>query len=99
MEGGIAGLAVASGQAAGALTVLNLARAGDNLVSSQTLYGGTYNLFAHSLPKWGITTRFVDIHDLDQVRGAIDPGTPLLFVETIGNPRLDEEEPGAGIDR
>ena len=89
LEGGIAALAVASGQAAETLTVLNLARAGDNLVSSQTLYGGTYNLFAHSLPKWGITTRFVDIHNLDQVRQAIDEGTRLLFVETIGNPRLD----------
>ena len=89
LEGGIAGLALASGQAAETLTVLNLARAGDNLVSSQTLYGGTYNLFAHSLPKWGITTRFVDIHNLDQVRAAIDGGTRLLFVETIGNPRLD----------
>jgi O-acetylhomoserine (thiol)-lyase len=89
LEGGIAALALASGQAAETLTVLNLARAGDNLVSSQTLYGGTYNLFAHSLPKWGITTTFVDIHDLDQVRAAIDAGTRLLFVETIGNPRLD----------
>jgi len=89
MEGGIAALAVASGQAATTLTVLNLSRAGDNLVSSQTLYGGTYNLFAHSLPKWGIATRFVDIHDLNQVRAAIDAGTRLLFVETIGNPRLD----------
>jgi O-acetylhomoserine (thiol)-lyase len=89
MEGGIAGLAVASGQAAEALTVLNLARAGDNLVSSQTLYGGTYNLFEYTLPKWGITTRFVDIHNLDQVRASIDQGTRLLYVETIGNPRLD----------
>ena len=89
LEGGIAALAVASGQAAETLTVLNLARAGDNLVSSQTLYGGTYNLFAYTLPKWGITTRFVDIHNLDQVRAAIDAGTRLLFVETIGNPRLD----------
>jgi O-acetylhomoserine (thiol)-lyase len=89
LEGGIAALALASGQAAETLTVLNLARAGDNLVSSQTLYGGTYNLFAHSLPKWGITTKFVDIHNLDQVRAAIDGGTRLLFVETIGNPRLD----------
>ena len=89
LEGGIAALAVASGQAAETLTVLNLARAGDNLVSSQTLYGGTYNLFAYTLPKWGITTKFVDIHNLDQVRAAIDAGTRLLFVETIGNPRLD----------
>jgi len=89
LEGGIAALAVASGQAAETLTVLNLARAGDNIVSSQTLYGGTYNLFAYSLPKWGITTKFVDIHNLDQVRKAIDDGTRLLYVETIGNPRLD----------
>jgi O-acetylhomoserine (thiol)-lyase len=89
LEGGAAGLALASGQAAETLTVLNLAGAGDNLVSSQTLYGGTYNLFAYTLPKWGITTRFVDIHDLDQVRRALDDGTRLLFVETIGNPRLD----------
>ena len=89
LEGGIAALAVASGQAAETLTVLNLARAGDNLVSSQTLYGGTYNLFAYTLPKWGITTRFVDIHNLDQVRASIDAGTRLLYVETIGNPRLD----------
>jgi len=89
LEGGVAALALASGQAAETLTVLNLARAGDNLVSSQTLYGGTYNLFAYTLPKWGITTKFVDIHNLDQVRAAIDDGTRLLFVETIGNPRLD----------
>ena len=89
LEGGIAALALASGQAAETLTVLNLSRAGDNLVSSQNLYGGTYNLFAYTLPKWGITTKFVDIHDLDQVRAAIDGGTRLLFVETIGNPRLD----------
>ena len=61
----------------------------DNLVSSQTLYGGTYNLFEYTLPKLGIKTKFVDIHNLDQVRAAIDGGTRLLFVETIGNPRLD----------
>jgi O-acetylhomoserine (thiol)-lyase len=89
LEGGIAALAVSSGQAATTLSVLNLAKVGDNLVSSQTLYGGTYNLFAYTLPKWGITTKFVDIHNLDQVRAAIDAGTRLLFVETIGNPRLD----------
>ena len=89
LEGGVAALGLASGQAAETLTVLNLARAGDNLVSSQTLYGGTYNLFAYTLPKWGITTKFVDIHNLDAVRDAIDEGTRLLFVETIGNPRLD----------
>jgi O-acetylhomoserine (thiol)-lyase len=89
LEGGVAGLALASGMAAETLTVLNLARAGDNLVSSQTLYGGTYNLFNYTLPKWGITTRLVDVHDLDRVRAAIDDRTRLLFVESIGNPRLD----------
>jgi O-acetylhomoserine (thiol)-lyase len=89
LEGGVAALAVSSGQAATTLSVLNLAKAGDNVVSSQTLYGGTYNLFAYTLPKWGVTTKFVDIHNLDQVRAAIDSGTRLLFVETIGNPRLD----------
>jgi O-acetylhomoserine (thiol)-lyase len=89
LEGGIAALAVASGQAGTTLTVLNLARTGDHIVSSQTLYGGTYNLFAYSLPKWGIATSFVDIHDLDQVRSAITDQTRLLFVETVGNPRLD----------
>jgi len=89
LEGGIAALAVASGQAAETLAVLNLARAGDNLVSSQTLYGGTYNLFEYTLPKWGIKTKFVDIHNLESVRAAIDAGTRLLYVETIGNPRLD----------
>jgi O-acetylhomoserine (thiol)-lyase len=89
LEGGVAALAVASGQAAETLAILNLVRAGDNLVSSQTLYGGTYNLFAYTLPKWGIGTKFVDIHNHDQVRQAIDEGTRLLYVETIGNPRLD----------
>jgi len=89
LEGGVAALAVASGQAAETLTILNLARAGDNIVSSQTLYGGTYNLFAYTLPKWGITTKFVDIHNLEAVKNAIDAGTRALYVETIGNPRLD----------
>ncbi len=89
LEGGVAALGVASGQAAETLTILNLARQGDNIVSSQTLYGGTYNLFAYTLPKWGITTTFVDIHDLDRVKAAIDDRTRALYVETIGNPRLD----------
>ena len=89
LEGGVGALAVASGQSATVLAILNLARAGDNFVTSQNLYGGTYNLFAYTLPKCGITARFVDIHDPDKVRAAIDAGTRLLFVETIGNPRLD----------
>jgi O-acetylhomoserine (thiol)-lyase len=89
LEGGVGALGVASGQAAETLAILNLARSGDTIVSSKTLYGGTYNLFAHSLPKLGITTRFVDIHDLEAVRAAIDDTTRVLFVETIGNPQLD----------
>lgn len=89
LEGGVAALAVASGQAAEVLTILNLARAGDNIVSSRTIYGGTHNLLAYTLPKWGITTKFVDIHDLTAVRRAIDDGTRAIYVETIGNPRLD----------
>jgi O-acetylhomoserine (thiol)-lyase len=89
LEGGAAALAVASGQAAETLTLLNLARAGDNIVSSKTLYGGTYNLFAYTLPKLGITTRFVDIHDHAAVKAAIDGQTRALFFETIGNPQLD----------
>jgi len=89
LEGGVGALAVASGQSATVLTILNLARTGENFVTSRNLYGGTHNLFAYTLPKCGITARFVDIHDLDEVRAAIDTGTRLLFVETIGNPRLD----------
>jgi O-acetylhomoserine (thiol)-lyase len=98
LEGGVAALGVASGQAAETLTILNLARAGDSIVSSQTLYGGTYNLFAYTLPKWGITTTFVDIHNLESVRAAIHPGTRLLYVETIGNPRLDVPDLAALAD-
>lgn len=89
LEGGAAALAVASGQAAEVLTILNLAHAGDNIISSRTIYGGTHNLLAYTLPKWGITTKFVDIHDLSAVRRAIDDGTRAIYVETIGNPRLD----------
>jgi O-acetylhomoserine (thiol)-lyase len=89
LEGGVAALAVASGQAAETLALLNLARAGDNIVSSKTLYGGTYNLLAYTLPKLGITTTFVDIHDHAAVKAAIDDKTRALFFETIGNPQLD----------
>lgn len=86
MEGGIAALALASGSAAITYTVMNLARAGDNIISTKKLYGGTYNLFAHTLPQFGIETRFVDHDDLDALRGAIDGKTKLVFCETIGNP-------------
>lgn len=89
LEGGVAALGVASGQAAETLTILNLARAGDNIVSSTSLYGGTYNLFAYTLPKIGITTRFVDGTDPSSFGPAIDARTKAIYIETVGNPRLD----------
>jgi O-acetylhomoserine (thiol)-lyase len=89
LEGGVAALGLASGQAAETLTILNLARAGDNIVSSSSLYGGTYNLFTHTLPKIGITTRYVDGSDPSAFGRAIDGNTKAVFLELIGNPRLD----------
>ena len=89
LEGGVAALGVASGQAAETLSILNLARTGDNLVSSSSLYGGTYNLFQHTLPKIGITTTFVDGSDPAAFGAAIDDRTKAVFLELIGNPRLD----------
>lgn len=83
-------LAVASGQAAETLAILNLAQAGDHIVSSASLYGGTYNLFHHTLPKYGIDVSFIgDADDLDQWRAAVQPNTKAFFAETIGNPRND----------
>jgi O-acetylhomoserine (thiol)-lyase len=89
LEGGVGALGVASGQAAETLTILNLARAGDNVVTSASLYGGTYNLFQYTLPKYGIDFRFVDGSNLDQLDAAIDARTKAVYVETVGNPRLD----------
>jgi O-acetylhomoserine (thiol)-lyase len=89
LEGGVGALALASGQAAETLAILNLAGAGDNIVSSTDLYGGTYNLFRHTLPKIGITTRFVDGRDIEGFRAAIDDRTRAFFLELVGNPRLD----------
>ncbi|MGQ9827119.1 MAG: O-acetylhomoserine aminocarboxypropyltransferase/cysteine synthase family protein [Roseiflexus sp.] len=89
LEGGVGALALASGQAAETLGILNVAGAGDNIVSSSDLYGGTYNLFRHTLSKLGITTRFVDARDHEGFRRAIDERTKLVFLELIGNPRLD----------
>jgi len=89
LEGGVAALAVASGQAAATLAIMNIAQTGDNIISSTDLYGGTYNLFRHTLPKSGITTRFVDARDFDGFRTAIDERTRAVFLELIGNPRLD----------
>ncbi len=89
LEGGVAALAVASGQAAETLTILNIARAGDNIVASSSLYGGTYNLFTHTLPKLGITTTYVDGSDPSAFGRAINENTKAVFLELIGNPRLD----------
>lgn len=89
LEGGVAAVGVASGQAAQTLAILNLAEAGDNIVASRSLYGGTVSLFANTLPRLGIRTRFVDIHDLKAVAAAIDDRTRAVYVETVGNPALD----------
>ncbi|MEX2528848.1 MAG: O-acetylhomoserine aminocarboxypropyltransferase/cysteine synthase family protein [Gemmatimonadota bacterium] len=89
LEGGVAAVAVASGQSAQTLAILNLAQAGDSIVSSSSLYGGTHALFQHTLPRLGITTRFVDASDPSAFAAAIDDTTRALYVETIGNPKLD----------
>jgi O-acetylhomoserine (thiol)-lyase len=89
LEGGAAGLAMASGQAAETLAVTTLANAGDEIVSTTSLYGGTYNLFHYTLPKWGITVRFVDAEDFDGLQKAINQKTKAVYTETVGNPKLD----------
>ena len=89
LEGGAAGLATASGQAAETLTILTIANAGDEIVSTTSLYGGTYNLFHYTLPKLGITVRFADADDFDGIRAAINSKTRALYTETLGNPKLD----------
>ncbi len=88
LEGGIGALAVASGQAAVTLSILNIAGAGDEIVAASTLYGGTYNLFATTLPKYGIDVKFVDPSNPENFREAITPKTKAVFGETIGNPSL-----------
>jgi O-acetylhomoserine (thiol)-lyase len=89
LEGGVGGLATASGLGASAIAILTLAGHGDEIVSSANLYGGTHNQFAIQFPRFGISTRFVDPHDLDAVRAAITERTVVLYAETIGNPRID----------
>ena len=86
MEGGVGGLALASGQAATTYAILTIAEAGDNIISTSTLYGGTYNLFAHTLPQVGIETRFVGPNDLDAIASKIDSKTKAIYCESIGNP-------------
>ncbi|HVA29510.1 MAG TPA: O-acetylhomoserine aminocarboxypropyltransferase/cysteine synthase [Candidatus Baltobacteraceae bacterium] len=89
LEGGAAALAVASGQAAVVYAILNLAQTGDHIVSSASLYGGTYNVFAHTLKRFGIEVSLVDFNDPNAVEKAIRPNTKAIFAETIGNPKID----------
>ncbi len=89
LEGGVAGLAAASGMAAIALAINTLASAGDEIVSTSTLYGGTYNLFHYTLPKLGVKVHFVDTDDFDGLRAAINHKTKAVYAETLGNPKLD----------
>lgn len=86
LEGGVAGLALASGAAAVTYAITNIANAGDHVVASKTIYGGTYNLLAHTLSKFGITTTFVDPDDYEELEAAIKDNTKLVYIETLGNP-------------
>ena len=92
LNGGSGALSVASGQSAITLAILNIARAGQNIVSTSYLYGGTYNLFRYTLPRLGITVRFVDTSDLAAVEAAIDGDTRLLYSESIGNPKNNVDD-------
>ncbi|QEM68482.1 homocysteine synthase [Geobacter sp. FeAm09] len=92
MEGGVGALAVASGQAAITYAVLNITQAGQNIVSTNYLYGGTYNLFHYTLPKLGITVKFVDSSDPENVRRAIDENTRLVYSESVGNPKNNVDD-------
>ena len=89
LEGGVAALALASGAAAITYTIQALAQAGDHIVAQKTIYGGSYNLLAHTLPQFGVSTTFVDAHDLDAVTAAIRPNTKAIYLETLGNPNSD----------
>ena len=89
LEGGVAGLALASGAAAITYTIQALAQNGGHIVAQKTIYGGSYNLLAHTLPAYGITTSFVNIHDLAEVEAAIKPNTRAIYIETLGNPNSD----------
>ena len=89
LEGGVAGLAVASGAAAITYAIQALAKAGDHVVAQKTIYGGSYNLLEHTLSQYGIETTFVDAHNLDEVEGAIKDNTTVVYLETLGNPNSD----------
>jgi len=95
LEGGVAALATASGAAAITYTIEALAQAGDHIVSQKTIYGGSYNLLAHTLPQFGVTTTFVDAHNLTELEAAIQDNTKAVFVETLGNPNSDIPDIGA----
>ena len=89
LEGGVAALALASGAAAITYTIEALAQQGDHIVAQKTIYGGSYNLLAHTLPQFGVEATFVDIHNLDEVKAAVKPNTRAIFIETLGNPNSD----------
>ena len=89
LEGGVAALALASGAAAISYTIEALAQKGDNIVAQKTIYGGSYNLLAHTLPNYGIDTTFVDIHNLEEVEAAIKANTKAIYAESLGNPNSD----------
>ena len=89
LEGGVAGLAVASGAAAITYTIKALAQEGDHIVAQKTIYGGSYNLLAHTLPLYGIKTTFVDAHNLEEIENAIQENTKAIYLETLGNPNCD----------
>ena len=89
LEGGVGALAVSAGAAAITYAIQALAQEGEHIVAQQTIYGGTFNLFAHTLPRYGIETSLVDIHDLEKVKAAIRPETKAIFIETLGNPNSD----------
>ncbi|MCP5420744.1 MAG: aminotransferase class I/II-fold pyridoxal phosphate-dependent enzyme [Gammaproteobacteria bacterium] len=98
MEGGVGGLALASGQAAVTYSIMTIAGAGDNIVTTSTLYGGTYNLFAHTLPRFGIEVRFADYRDMNALAALIDDKTKAVFCESIGNPAANVVDFGALAD-
>ena len=89
LEGGVGALALAAGAAAVTYSILALAGAGDHIVAQNTIYGGSYNLLDQTLPNYGIRTSFVDVHDLEAVKGAIEENTKAIFIETLGNPNSD----------
>lgn len=89
LEGGAAALAVASGMAAITYAIQNIAGAGDHIIAAKNIYGGTYNLFAHTLKEFGINTTFVDPHNIDDIKGAVTERTKLIFIESLGNPNSE----------